>query len=147
MNFANVAAGDNFSLALTHDRGYVYSFGRCGYGQLGIGLIGDKAALFYPTPQVVKFPKVVQIDSIGAGDRQGFAMTTNHELYSWGFNSVGTTGHQLTNTNVPDNVADVYRPTLLKFDVQPACYPVQCSIGGQHALVLVRPKTHGNISN
>ena len=143
VNFAHVAAGDCFSLALTHDRAFLYSFGRADYGQLGIGFIGAKAAKFYPTPQVVKFPKMVEITSIDAGDRNASALTTDNELYTWGFNEEGTTGHKYPETPV-DDVSDIYRPTLLKLDVKPEVYPVQFSTGGQHSLLLARPKLTGN---
>lgn len=140
-NFAYVAAGDCFSLALTHSRDVLYSFGRSDNGQLGIGLVGARAARFYSTPQVVKFPKMVEIASIHAGIFHALALTTDHELYTWGFNEEGATGHKSAEVRVSD-VSDIYRPTLLTIDVKPKCYPIQCSSSaGHHSLILVRPKT------
>ena len=138
-NFASVAAGDCFSLALTHGRDILYSFGRCDYGQLGIGAIGARSERFYANPQVVKFPKVVEIISIEAGERHVLALTADHELYTWGFNEVGATGHPFTGAVVED-VSDIYRPTLLKLNLQSEFHPVQCSGGGQHSLLLVQPQ-------
>jgi alpha-tubulin suppressor-like RCC1 family protein len=137
VNFTSVAAGDCFSLALTYDRQTIYSFGRSDYGQLGIGARAAITKRSYPSPQVVQFHKAVLINSIEAGDRHAMALTADHELYTWGFNEEGTTGHQ--RTGVAAQYADTYYPTLLKLDVQPESIPVQCSGGGQHSLILARP--------
>ena len=146
-NFASVAAGEFFSLALTHDRGTLYSFGRCDYGQLGTGVSNAKENPYFATPQVVKFPKRVMIASIEAGDRHAMVLTTDRELYTWGFNEYGTTGHPRNEKNVSDQLSDVYRPTLLVLDVQPECIPVQCSGGGQHSLILVQSMGLAHDSN
>ena len=80
VNFGYVAAGDGFSLALTLDREVLYSFGHASYGQLGIGVDKARSSDRYTTPQVVTFPKSVDIVSISAGDRHASALTSDHEL-------------------------------------------------------------------
>ena len=135
VNFGYVAAGDGFSLALTLDREVLYSFGHASYGQLGIGVDKARSSDRYTTPQVVTFPKSVDIVSISAGDRHASALTSDHELYTWGFNEVSTTGHR--NNGAEE---DIFRPTLLNLDMERGWCPVQFSGGGQHSLLLVRPK-------
>ena len=131
-----MAGGEHFSLALTHDRKRIYAFGRADYGQLGIGVI-VKEGDFRDTPMLVKFPKPVFISKIDAGDRHGMAIC-EEQVYTWGFNEEGTTGHP----SVKDE--DVFRPRLLNFmdsikkDKTAACHVHGISGGGQHSLVLVK---------
>ena len=139
-DFGYVAAGESFSLALTHDRQVLYSFGRSDYGQLGLGYNAKiKPDAKFTTPQVVRFPKSVDIVSISAGDRHASAVTSDHECYTWGYNEEGPTGHQNISTKA-QGFTEIYDPTLLKLEGEPECYPVQFSGGGQHSLLLVRPK-------
>lgn len=126
------------SLALTHDRKVLYSFGRSDYGQLGIGYDAMLADMF-ATPQVVRFPKPVNIVSINAGDRHASIITSENELYTWGFNEVGPTGHPNISAKV-EGFTDIYRPKLLELEMGHDWCPVQFSGGGQHSLLLVRPK-------
>jgi Regulator of chromosome condensation (RCC1) repeat len=72
------------------------------------------------------------------------ALTEENELYTWGFNEEGQTGHTNSTDHLP---TDIYRPTLLNLDVTSEahrttyhCHPIQMSGGGQHSIVLVRPK-------
>lgn len=127
-----------FSLALTHDRKVLYSFGRSDYGQLGLGYDGKLADIF-TTPQVVRFTDPVDIVSINVGDLHASLITSENELYTWGFNEVGATGHPDISAKV-DGFADIYRPKLLKLEMGAEWCPVQFSGGGQHSLLLVRPK-------
>ena len=88
-------------------------------------------------------PLSTNIDFYDAGDHDASALTIDNELYTWWFNEEGATGHKYSKTLV-DNVSVIYRPTLLKVDFKPEVYPVQFSSGGQHSLLLARPKSTGN---
>lgn len=122
-------------MALTHDRSALYSFGRGDSGQLGIGVRAAIAPndFWFPTPQLVKFNKLVEIASIDAGGAHSSAITIDGELYTWGFNEEGATGHQT-------GLIDPTRPTLLTLHVEPDRLPVQFAGGGQHSVLLVGPK-------
>jgi alpha-tubulin suppressor-like RCC1 family protein len=94
------------------------------------------------TPQLVKFPKKVRIASIDAGENHSLAITVDRELYTWGFNGEGATGHT-ANSSTPFT-EDIPIPTALPLEVsdrtkQYHCYPVQASGGAQLTLVLAQP--------
>jgi alpha-tubulin suppressor-like RCC1 family protein len=136
LNIGQLAAGQEFTMVLTHDRQSLYTFGRSDYGQLGIGVVTQEGAL-EATPQLVKFPKKVSIRDIDAGDRHAMAITDQYELYTWGFNEEGTTGHALSH--------DIFRPRLLTLkeivakkhtNEAVACRVYGMSGGGQHSLML-----------
>lgn len=130
-DIGQVAAGGQFTLALTHDHCRLYSFGRADYGQLGIGVI-TAFSDFRNTPQPVKFPKAVQILEINAGENHGMAITTDGQLYTWGFNE-GSTGLV--------DVPDIVRPSILNFT--PKCRVMGFSGGGYHSLMLVQSLENG----
>ena len=130
-NIVKLAAGTDFSLALTHDRYRLYSFGLADKGQLGIGRVTDK---WIATPRLVKFDKHLTIAEIDAGDQHGLAISDDNELYTWGFNEVGATGH-------PSEAAiDIYRPKLVNLmDYMGAdVHAHGISGGGQHTLIRVK---------
>ena len=136
-NFVQVAAGEFHSMALTHERSALYSFGRGDSGQLGIGerpAMKGTEDFWFPSPQLVKFDKLVEIASIDAGESHSSAITIDGELYTWGFNEEGATGHQT-------GILDPTRPTLLTLHVEPDRLPVQFAGGGQHSVLLVGPKS------
>lgn len=137
-----MSGGEHFSLALTHDRQRLYAFGRSDYGQLGIGFV-EKTGSFVSVPTPVTFPEPVSIVEIDAGDRHALAITDKHELYTWGFNGTGPTGHP------SDQDRDTFRPRLLNLTDHLAagessgCHVVSGSGGGQHSLILVKPSNGG----
>lgn len=136
-HIVQVSGGEHFSLALTADRKRLYSFGRGDYGQLGIGVMGTGE--FEANPVLVAFPKAVVITDVEAGPLHAMAISETHEVYTWGFNTQGNTGH----TTLDDE--DVYRPlnldlmTYLNSDNKlGGCHVHGVSGGTQHALMLVR---------
>ena len=135
-NIAQLAAGVDFSLALTHDRYRLYSFGLADKGQLGIGRVTDK---WIATPRLVKFDKHLTIAEIDAGDQHGLAISDDNELYTWGFNEVGATGHP------SESEIDISRPTLVnmmdhigKEKEFSACHALGVSGGAHHSLICVK---------
>lgn len=135
-NIGQVAAGEEFCLALSLDRHYLFSFGRGDRGQLGIGVL-SKEAEFRNTPQIVQFPQPVKILEIVAGANFAMARTEEHELYTWGFDEEGATGHV-------DATSDIVRPRKLNLmdhvqgDGISHCHVVGMCGGSMHALVLAQ---------
>jgi alpha-tubulin suppressor-like RCC1 family protein len=123
---------------LTHDRHRLYSFGRADYGQLGIGFV-DQEGAFRSTPQLVLFPfsEPVKVLEINAGERHAMVITEEQELYTWGFNEEGATGHV-------DVKHDIFSPRKLDLmqhvrgDDISHCDVVGMSCGAQHSLVLAQ---------
>ena len=73
-------------LALTHS-GEVYAWGDNSYGQCGIG---------YYTPSVSpprKIEGIPDMVSIAAGLNHSLALSSNGEVWSWGYNSMGQLGY------------------------------------------------------
>jgi alpha-tubulin suppressor-like RCC1 family protein len=150
-----VAAGQHHSLALNLHGTELYAFGRADYGQLGIGK--RRHGEFVATPTLVRFPSKSASDPtispeedvepyivhIACGDSHSMALTMENELYTWGFNDSGATGHECEIDDKGD-VADIYVPTLLGLEnhIQtqrvPYCLPYEMSGGGQHSMALVK---------
>lgn len=135
-NMGQVAAGSEFTLALSLDRRALYSFGRADYGQLGIGVIFEELS-FRSSPQRVQFPDAVKVLEIGCGEKHAMVRTEENELYTWGFNEDGATGHVKINT-------DIFLPRKLDLmqhvddnDIS-HCDVVGISGGSQHSLLLAK---------
>ena len=92
-----IAAGSFYSLAIV-DNGTMYAWGEARMGQLGFG---KQQIVRLPTK--VNFPpddngQTVRIKACSAGFGHTTALTDNGELYTWGFNIYGQTGHGDTKT-------------------------------------------------
>jgi len=101
-----------------------------------------------PTPVLVRFPAryaqpetgCVRLTHITAGDRHSLALDDRNQLYTWGFNESGCTGH------ITGEDDDVFIPR--KLDLLPhlpkngkKVHEVKVygmSGGGQHSLVLCK---------
>jgi alpha-tubulin suppressor-like RCC1 family protein len=149
IDFGQVAAGEDFSLALSLDRLKLYSFGRSDYGQLGVAFVEvPEPFSFKPLPQRVQFPDPTKhISAIEAGDRNGFALMEDDELYSWGFNEelatgiIPENGCDRTDIFIPHKVdlSNIKLDNNRNADESYVCHPVYVSCGGNHALILARP--------
>ena len=84
--FINIAVGKNHSLALT-DTGDIYSWGKNGYGQLGLA----STESLKKDPQKVTMSGV-KFTGITGGDVHSLALTDKGEIYSWGGNFTGQLG-------------------------------------------------------
>jgi len=141
-DISQVAAGAYHSLALSTDGRCLYAFGNGDSGQLGIGDLPGSNNKYVETPTRVKFPQnplygiPVTIKNIACGDTVSLAITMDHNLYTWGFGTMGATGHKFNRIHEADG--DVKRPTKL------SCLPtgqqqpglVYAAGGGQHSMVL-----------
>lgn len=143
-NIAKVAAGQFFSLALSHDGERLYAFGRADYGSLGVGYRSTGA--FEASPQLVRFPERyignsgrVCLLEIAAGERHSLATDDENRVYSWGFNETGCTGHPARDDNdyfVPKKLDLV--PHLSNNGEVVRVDTHGISGGGQHSLLLVK---------
>jgi regulator of chromosome condensation len=138
-NIVKVAAGEHFSMALNSDGTVLYSFGRADYGSLGIDTrkpgehqMPKGSSILVPTPVIFPGTERVTLSDIACGDRHSLALTTENELYTWGFGTTGITGHK----TVGDE--DICVPTKLdlKEHLGHNALVFQISGGGQHTLVV-----------
>ncbi len=88
----SIACGAGHSLVLT-DVGHVYSWGYNIYGQLGIGNITNQN-----TPQKILLNNNQIIKSICCGYAHSLLLTTDGDIYAFGWNSCGQIGNG-NNTN------------------------------------------------
>jgi alpha-tubulin suppressor-like RCC1 family protein len=87
----DVAAGDEFSLALTAT-GQLYSFGINAQGQLGIAT-NSGTLTPTPTPALVSLPGATgPVAQIAAGALHALALTSTGQLYAFGYNYYGQLG-------------------------------------------------------
>ena len=83
-----ICAGDDFTLIRT-DRGLLLAVGGNGDGQLDLSDLRPRS-----TPALVTLPHADgTVADMWAGARSGLAITTAHEVYTWGDSSLGQTGH------------------------------------------------------
>lgn len=130
-----MAAGSSFSLALDHYQHKLFSFGLGDKGQLGLFSTSEKDAAkakIY-TPTRVSFPgtePMARIVDIMVAETVAFAITSEGEVYTWGFNEERQTGH--------DTDYDVTRPQKLKFSGDLGVKKVLHAAGGaQHSVMVV----------
>jgi uncharacterized repeat protein (TIGR02543 family) len=100
----SVKAGSSHSIAVTTS-GRVYSWGRNTYGQLGNGTYIQQT-----TPTLISVTGYYNnpIQSVATGYIHSLALSSNGEVYAWGYNSDGSVGKG-SNSTVPN-------PTLINFD-------------------------------
>jgi regulator of chromosome condensation len=101
-----LATGVNHLLALAHD-GAVWSCGSGHQAELGRRIIPRRpyAAL---EPRIV-LPAKHRIDRIFAGFNHNFAIDRRGQVYSWGLNNFGQTGH-----GVDDSILHIVTPSIVK---------------------------------
>lgn len=97
LHISAVATGLFHSLVL-NKAGEVYSFGGGYYGQLGNGIPTNRGA-----PHIIAGLLGVHIHSISAGIYTSLAVTTNGELYGWGFGRRGIRPHAVLGLEIVDH--------------------------------------------
>jgi regulator of chromosome condensation len=126
-------------MALNIHGSVLYSFGRADYGSLGIDTrkpgakdIEKGSSLQIPTPVVFPGTERIILSDIACGDRHSLAITTENEVYSWGFGTTGPTGHKTVDPE------DIFVPTKLnlKKHLGQNSLTYQISGGGQHTLIV-----------
>lgn len=99
-NIVQVAAGNNFSLALAED-GTVYGWGCNTCSQLG-GVDTEKR---YTTP--IRIEGISDVNAIDAGDNYSMALKKDGSVWTWGVNINGQLGNgRFTRSMVPIQVLD-----------------------------------------
>jgi uncharacterized repeat protein (TIGR02543 family) len=101
----SVIAGGMHSLSLTTS-GRVYGWGSNGLGQLGNGAPNEG---YITTPTLISFSGLQigeTIQSVFAGGRHSFAVTTGGRLYAWGDNSRGALGDGTTDAKITPTIID-----------------------------------------
>ncbi len=111
-NIVQVAAGNNFSLALSAD-GRVFGWGSNNCGQLG----DPETTTRFTSPRAIEgLPPLVQTD---AGDSYCVALTHEGTVWAWGANINGQLGNgTYDSSHVPVQVQDPDDPTGLLTGVQ-----------------------------
>jgi regulator of chromosome condensation len=119
------------TLALT-GKHELLAFGRGAYGRLGLGDEKDRAA---PTVVPVEFKQDGDyFVSIAGGAGHSAAITAQGHLYTWGYGDLLQLGHGNYNDQLTPKV--VWTKEIAGFQR----FVVQASCGGQHTIVLTRPR-------
>ncbi|MBQ2670671.1 MAG: hypothetical protein IJG06_07975, partial [Clostridia bacterium] len=90
-----IASGTDHILALKSD-GTIWSWGNNKYGQLGNGETGDDAiSTAYPAKLTVKNDNGTEVKfmAVAAGNKFSVALSTEGEVYTWGWNEFGQLGN------------------------------------------------------
>lgn len=107
-NIVDMAAGTNHVLAL-NNKGRCFIFGAGEQNQLGRRVVARTASGAL-VPRELPLAKKHVVAKIGAGDYNGFAVTTKGEVFSWGLNTFGQTG--VAKKSIDDDI--VSAPTIVK---------------------------------
>ena len=102
---SSVCAGTDFCIAVGLRSENLYSWGLGTYGNLGNGYRKDQdtPVLFHIMSPVAKVKK--QVKQIACGSRHSMALTTDGEVYSWGFGRNGRLGHgSIADFDVPQRI-------------------------------------------
>ncbi|MCI5604895.1 MAG: hypothetical protein MR413_04525, partial [Clostridia bacterium] len=131
-----IVSGDNHTLALMSD-GTVWAWGANTYGQLGNGIrsneksqpsSGNEERNDFIYPIKVNIPADVVIKSVAAGKRHSLALTTDGNVYIWGYtepknivwgdrrqnNIVTRTGAHKSSYTGGEKIYGIVTPTLVK---------------------------------
>lgn len=143
-----VAAGSSHSLFRNILGTAVFACGRIDYGQLGLLEIKEKeAGGFRNTPEQVAFPDEtsgIRIADISAGANHSMAVFDNGDIYSWGFNVYGQTGHPVKEIDGSEDIERPKKLNPLRYYKKNALDEGTCgtvsdmSCGGQHSLLVVQ---------
>ena len=81
ITIGQVAAGQHFSLGLSHGGDSLFSWGRGDYGSLGIGPEAkEKPGATFPSPQRVRIPPGVMLKNVAAGDATAMVRSFSRSL-------------------------------------------------------------------
>jgi alpha-tubulin suppressor-like RCC1 family protein len=133
--------GDVHTLILTN-KGEIFSFGGCSFGQLGLGPItampldSDKYP-YMPIPKQIDSLSNVEIVYIACGDSHSMAIDSEGRLFAWGAAAYGQLGLDSLISLPKDLDNNPYEPepSLVNFFRYQKVLSVAC--GEAHTLVLV----------
>ncbi len=116
-NIVQVAGGNQHSLVL-ESNGNIYAFGRGDYGQMGNTNTQPEPGHLESSPvpvYLVEGQQNPQISQISCGNHQNFVLTTDGDVYSWGYGDTGCLGHGIIQDKdgmVP--TSDEFKPRKLE---------------------------------
>jgi len=128
----SISGGEHHTLALTQ-KGKLLAFGRPTYGRLGRSDVEATKDAFVSEPNFVDGISG-RVESMGTGMAVSGAVTSEGDVYVWGYGTVGQLGK---GDDEEDEVLPYHLKTkrLEKSDVQ------MVSFGGQHAALVAKPKS------
>ncbi len=95
-----IAAGQDFGLALNSSTGNVYAWGNDNVGQLGDGISSGTSTTPVEVHGVLNVGDLGSITQIAAGQNFAVALSSSGNVYTWGAdNNVGDLGDGIQNTN------------------------------------------------
>ena len=125
---SQIAAGDDFSLALTTS-GELYAFGDNEYGQLG-NTTNNATTAANPAPTLVALP-AGRVTQIAAGFDYGLVLSSTGQVFAFGDNEYGQLGNPSNSGTTSPN------PSATQVSLPGSAGPaVQVAAGGYHSLVL-----------
>jgi len=96
LDIVDISCGFHHSLALTSG-GDVYGWGGNSVGQVGVGLNRKKRV---ETATQLEFPNGVKIKAICGYNYSSFAVSTEGQVFSWGYNGNQHLGHFMRNNGI-----------------------------------------------
>ncbi|KAK9826396.1 hypothetical protein WJX81_007348 [Elliptochloris bilobata] len=118
-----VVCGAEFSVAMSHERQEVYSWGWGDFGRLGHGECND---VFIP--RAIEALRGRAVVRVACGDTHTLAATEAGELYTFGRNSNGQLGHGTTDDSLAPRLVEALKG-------QPVG---SIAAGGEHSIVALR---------
>jgi len=105
-----IAAGNYHTLCLS-ETGRIWAWGSNAHGQIGIGQGIDHTH----DPRLVSSLKDIKFKSLAAGAEHSLAVSSNGELYSFGYGNSGRLGHGTPPAlKLWGNTRDEYKPRLIR---------------------------------
>eukprot|EP00980_Cylindrotheca_fusiformis_P014745 scaffold4009_cov124-Cylindrotheca_fusiformis.AAC.25 len=135
---SKVAAGTAHALALGITGRDVYGWGRADYGQVGHS-VTVQAGDIETSPQQIAFPSTLGttlIRDIAAGPSVSMAISEENDVYTWGFDESGATGHNIGKDILRPKKLDVLEKGYGKRG-STNCHVLNAAGGGQHSLMII----------
>ncbi|KAI6652028.1 Secretion-regulating guanine nucleotide exchange factor [Oopsacas minuta] len=119
-----IDCGWQHSLLLT-EKGEVYSWGRCDYGQLGREVISGKIKEGKGTTDIKRVGLSCKIVDIKCGAQHSIVLSENSQVYVWGWNEHGMCGN--------GKEENVHRPVLV--NIKDKVVRIGCGNGTSFAVI------------
>eukprot|EP01038_Epipyxis_sp_PR26KG_P006020 gene6020-8290_t len=125
----SVTGGVHHSMALSSN-GTVYAFGRSDSGQIGSSSVGTNVGDFVGTPTIPSFPISIQASSIACGGNHNIVLTSNNEVYSWGYGDMLQLGHGDEKDEILPKKLNFTKAKIRNIQI------TQVAGGGQHSAII-----------
>ena len=141
VNFVHVSAGYGFSVALASD-GSLYSWGDNSRGQLGRAATGSTPA---NRPHKVEAPVGITFVQASAGGSHAVALGSDGNIYTWGDDSAGRLGRDVTSSTPADKPGKADTPADLTFTSVSAGQGHTVAVDTQGQIYTWGDNTHGQL--